>query len=189
MADVQLQAKEALKTLLTSDDKVIAMLYEKHQDFNQEYFEGELSFPLISFEKMNTKTLATYTAGKNRLRLENHIRFNIELINLNEDQEEAICEVLKHEMIHQWQDECLYTGEKKPKNWHNKDFKAKAEELGVLVQGTNCPIKMPEGNVKNHSYRYVCGCRDEQNKTLVIRTPFPLEAKCKRCGEEFKIFE
>ena len=41
--------------------------------------------------------------------LTNHIRFNRDFIALNT--EERILETLRHEMIHQWQDEVYYEGE------------------------------------------------------------------------------
>jgi hypothetical protein len=51
-----------------------------------------------------------------------------------------ITNTLKHEMIHQWQHEVLYApphGKKPPKGWHNKDFKAKAEVIGIPCVGRN----------------------------------------------------
>src|SRR5690606_28696919 len=91
------------------ENDFLAFLYKKWEEYNAQYFFGELSYPLITFEKMYNRTLGNYTYGEDSLGIKNHIRFNRNFISLNT--EERILETLRHEMIHQWQDEILYIGD------------------------------------------------------------------------------
>lgn len=118
----------------------IAELLKLHAEYNAKYFEGKLSVPLITIEKLPSRTLADYNPGKNNLELSYHIRFSLAFCALcwNEKYMEHLTNTLKHEMVHQWQHEVLYKDrDEKPKNWHNKDFKKKALELGIPVVGRN----------------------------------------------------
>jgi hypothetical protein len=45
-------------------------------EFNAQYFEGKLSIPLITIERLVMRTLADYNHGFNNLQLQYHIRFN-----------------------------------------------------------------------------------------------------------------
>lgn len=99
MIDWQTEAKTSLKNLLVTEDAVISFLCQNHDEFNRQHFEGKLSVPLITIEKLNNKTLGCYNARKNQLYLKNHIKFNTNFIKLNT--EERIIETLLHEMIHQ----------------------------------------------------------------------------------------
>lgn len=173
-------AKIALKNLLTSEEGILGFLYSYHEKFNRINFIGKLSVPLITIERLNNKTLGCYLLGKNRLHITNHIQFNQDFIELNS--KERILETLKHEMIHQWQDEVLYhpNGQKKrPKCWHNLDFIKKAKEIGIAYPGT--PAEMPESKGKQ-SNKYVCGCRNDKGKPLALRVAWELDAVCNVCG-------
>jgi hypothetical protein len=117
----------------------IAELHKLAEEYNVAYFDSKLSVPLITIEKLVMRTLASYNHGLNNLELKYHIRFNEVFCALcwNERYMDHITNTLKHEMIHQWQHEVLYVEKKAPKGWHNKDFKAKAAEIGIPCVGRN----------------------------------------------------
>lgn len=208
--------KKALKALLTKDkdsdrlSKRLAMLYDAWEAYNSEYFYGELSHPLITIEKMNNKTLANYTHGEDQMGITNHIRFNINFVALNT--EERVLETLRHEMIHQWQDEVLYQekgtkprnitymavnedGElveitikqkKRPKDWHNKDFKDFAKVVGIPAKGDKCYGNlaiMPEP--KSYNRKFTCGCYASNGYPLTVWSTRAIFATCKVCGKDY----
>ena len=207
----QEEVKKALKVLLTKQNDIIAMLYQKHDEYNKKYFKGQLSVPVITIDKLNNRTLGNYTEGKDSLSLENHIRFNRNFIALNSM--ERILETLKHEMIHQWQDEVLYAPKdsdvlkpievaqlddsgnivfvkarqkKRPKNWHNKDFKEMAKVLDIPALGSGCygnPAKMPEP--KSYNRKFVCRCVASNGYPVTIWSTREIHAKCLTCGSAF----
>lgn len=191
----QNEVKKALKVLLSKQNDVLAVLYQKHEAYNEEYFGGRLSVPLLTIDKMSNKTLGNYTYGSDSTGLENHIRMNINFIALNT--ETRILETLKHEMIHQWQDEVLYEkknkdgsyhhcGEKRPKEWHNKDFKEKAQQVDIPALGKRCygnPAHMPEA--KSYNRKFACGCIATNGHPLTIWSTRAVKAICEVCGERF----
>ena len=207
----QEEVKKALKALLTTQNDMIALLYRKHDEFNKEFFNGELSIPLITIERLDNRTLGNYTYGENNIPVKNHIRFNRNFIALNT--EERILETLKHEMIHQWQDEILYapkgseelktirmarrdeTGnityaeakqKKRPKEWHNKDFKEMAAVVGIPAIGAKCygnPAKMPEP--KSYNRKFTCGCVASNGYPVTIWSTRVIHAQCMVCGRPF----
>lgn len=187
------ELKKALKVLLTQQNDVLASLYEKHAEYNKEFFEGKLSLPIITIEKMNNRTLGNYTYAGHTLKLENHIKLNVNFVALNPM--ERVLETLKHEMIHQWQDEVLYAkpgeepkeGQKKfPKERHNKDFKDMAEKVGIRADGTKCtgnPANMPEP--KSYNRKFICGCEASNGYPLTIWSTREVHAECTMCGNMF----
>lgn len=203
----QEQVKEALRILLTRKSEITANLYEKHTEYNGCHFCSELSTPIITIDKLNNKTLANYTEGKDGMELEHHIRFNHNFIALNEP--ERIYETLIHEMIHQWQDEVLYAPDnathmkkikmpqrdedgkivyvegfqkKRPKEWHNKDFKDMAAICGIPAKGTKCfgsPSNMPVP--QSYNRKYMCGCVADNGYPVSIWSTQEIKAICQRC--------
>jgi hypothetical protein len=103
------EVKKALRLLTTRENSYLGFLYEKWEEYNDLYFFGQLNQPLITIDKMNNKTLGSHTRGQNDMGITNHIRLNRNFIALNED--ERILETLRHEMIHQWQEDVLYMKE------------------------------------------------------------------------------
>ena len=194
--------KKALKVLITKEESIVGMLYEKHAEYNKKFFGDLLSLPIITIERMSNKKLGTYTIDGHALKLKNHIKFNPNFIALNT--EERILETLRHEMIHQLQDEILYTedenevgkeveiGEylatkrKKPKEWHNKDFRDWAEVVGIPAIGKNCvgnPAIMPEP--KSYNRKFICGCVASNGFPVTVWSTREIDATCNACGEEF----
>lgn len=212
----QEQVKKALKVLLMRKNDVLAMLYNKFDEYNKQYFNGALSTPLITVDQLNNRTLANYThAGHDRTGLDNHIRFNQNFIALNEDT--RILETLRHEMVHQWQDEVLYaaTGstnlkkvklaqknaegeiewvesfqKKRPREWHNNDFRGKAAMCDFPANGAKCtgnPANMPEP--KSYNRKFLCGCVASNGYPLTIYSTRPIDATCNACGNKFEEVE
>jgi predicted SprT family Zn-dependent metalloprotease len=191
----QTEVKKALKALLSNKSGILATLYLKHDEYNQEFFYGRLSVPLITIDKLSSKTLGSYTEGTDNTGLENHIRFNQNFIALNT--ETRILETLRHEMVHQYQDEVLYekkdkdgnvirSGAKRPREWHNKDFKEWAEKVGIPCigrHGGGNPAKMPEAKSYNRKFR--CGCMATNGYPLTIWSTRPVHAVCQVCGKPF----
>jgi hypothetical protein len=207
-------AKQALKRLLTEKSAVIAELYEKHAEYNKKYFAGQLSVPVITIEKMSNRTLGNYQP-EDASGLKNHIRFNENFIalQLEDDNMERILETLKHEMIHQWQDEVLYAprGEeptrmvtilqrdddgnigyvevlqkRRPKEWHNKDFRDMAACVGIPAKGAKCygnPARMPEA--KSYNRKFTCGCVASNGYPVTIWSTRPINATCNICKNRF----
>jgi hypothetical protein len=181
----QTELKQALKGLLTAKEQLLSELYKKHEEYNETFFESKLSIPLITIDKLSNKTLADYREGRNNMEIENHIRFNANFVALNPIK--RILETLKHEMIHQWQDEVAYKGlDNRPKNWHNALFRNKAEELGIPANGKKCtgnPSKMPEPKSYNKKFR--CGCIASNGAPVTIWSTRAINATCNICGLEY----
>jgi predicted SprT family Zn-dependent metalloprotease len=211
----QTTLKKALKELMTNNESkrsgILEELYEKHDEYNQEFFFGELSFPLITFDKLDNRTLGSYTHGGDAMGIENHIRFNINFIALNPM--ERVLETLRHEMIHQWQDEVLYypKGAKPktirikmvdekgniqememeqkrfPAERHNKDFKEMAKVVGIKAEGDKCygnPANMPEP--KSYNRKYQCSCIASNGYRVTVWSTREIHAVCQICGKPYK---
>jgi hypothetical protein len=203
----QNEVKQALKQLLTTSNVKIALYYEKFDEYNNEFFDGELSTPVITIDKLNNRTLGNYTIGQDRMALTHHIRFNQNFVALNT--EERILETLRHEMIHQWQDEILYTAKgaegaksmklpslsetgelvfaeaaqkKRPKEWHNADFKLMAKWVNIPAIGAKCYgnyAKMPEP--KSYNRKFSCLCVASNMYPMTIYSTRPVDATCNIC--------
>jgi hypothetical protein len=211
------QLKEALKSLLVEKDNIMKLLYAKHEEYNQEFFQGELSIPLITIERMDNRTLGNYTYSGNNIPIDNHIRFNMNFIALNTpphtETADRVLETLKHEMIHQWQDQVLYyrdgqeprtiklatrTSEdevtyteieqkKFPRERHNKDFKDMADVVGIPARGSKCygnPANMPTPKSYNRKFR--CACEGSNGHGVTIWSTREIIAECQVCGEMFE---
>lgn len=219
------EVKKALKALVTRENETLSFLYDMHAEYNAKYFYGQLSHPFITIEKLSNKTLGNYTHGEDAMGITNHIRFNRNFIALNEM--ERILETLRHEMIHQWQDEVLYMAEgvaahkvkmpvgfgkfldknepaklkwakdgtpvgemvdqiKRPKEWHNRDFKEYAVVVDIPAKGDKCYgniANMPIG--KSYNRKFSCQCLASNNSFLTIWSTRPVHAVCEDCGEPF----
>jgi predicted SprT family Zn-dependent metalloprotease len=191
------RVKEALRTLLSRKNKFIAMLYEKHAEYNETFFEGALSTPVITIDKMDNRTLGNYTYEGDPMAVDQHIKFNQNFVALNEDG--RIFETLRHEMIHQWQDEVAYAKRgakdeelkmtkipkidpeskaivfeselqrRRPKETHNNEFRLYAAIVNIPANGPNCT-----GNPANmpepqsYNHKFACGCRATNKYPITI---------------------
>jgi hypothetical protein len=84
--------------------------------------------PVISFDRMRHETLAAYTLARNPQGLLYEITFNT--MHLGRAQWETL-ETLLHEMVHLWQQNFGQHAVKPPKVYHNAEFVAKCESLGL----------------------------------------------------------
>lgn len=189
------EVKKALKSLLSKKDAILALLYSTHEKYNQEYFQGRLSMPLITIEKLSNRTLGNYMSSTDTTGLENHITLNRNFVALNT--ETRVLEALKHEMIHQYQDQVIYEkhdksgkliheGEKRPKDWHNKDFKDLASKVGILANGRKgygSPVKMPEP--KSYNRKFICGCIASNGYPMTIWSTREVKAVCSICTKPY----
>jgi predicted SprT family Zn-dependent metalloprotease len=145
---------------------------------------------------MSNKTLGKYNSGHDTIGLTNHIYFNRNFIALNTGT--RILETLRHEMIHQYQDEVMYEktdnegklihgGQKRPKDWHNGDFRDFAKKVDIPAIGKHCtgsPANMPEAKSYNRKFR--CGCMASNGHPLTIWSTREVDAVCNVCGEPFE---
>ena len=191
----QAEVKQALKSLQTRQNDIMAVLYKAHDEYNSKYFQGRLSMPLITVEKLSHKTLGRYLASADSAGLENHIVFNRNFVALNT--ETRLLEELKHEMIHQYQDEVTYekhdksgkllhAGEKRPKDWHNKDFKELSLNVGIVASGRKgygSPAKMPEP--KSYNRKFICKCIASNGYPMTIWSTREVKAMCLVCNSTF----
>lgn len=208
------RVKEALRVLLSTKNTYIAMLYEKHAQYNSEFFEGALSTPVITIDKMDNRTLANYTYEGDPMAVDQHIKFNINFIALNEDW--RILETLRHEMIHQWQDEVAYgkrdatdnelkmtklpkidvetkaivfedvLQRRRPKETHNNDFRLYAAIVGIPAEGPNCTGN-PANMPEPQSYnrKFVCLCMASNKYRMTIYSTREVDATCNVCGTKY----
>lgn len=207
----QEEIKKALRLLLERESELLAMLYGAFDEYNKTYFNGALSIPLITVEKLSARTLGNYTYGKNNIPVKNHIRMNRDFVALNTM--ERVLETLRHEMIHQWQDEVIYAPEgkapsgtfqqamldeegnviyieaaqkKRPKEWHNTDFKDMAKVVGIPANGPKCtgnPAKMRD--TKSYNRKFTCKCPTSNNYPVTIWSTREIHAVCSDCGQPF----
>lgn len=102
-------------------------LYRWADIFNQEFFNGKLPQPVISFEKTRINVLGHFSFGRN----DQGLKFNINLNKKRLGRSEAdLLETLAHEMVHLFQ--CI-DGKSGKGKYHNKAFVEKASSIGLQV--------------------------------------------------------
>lgn len=175
-------------------------LYNFFEIFNQEFFEGRLPTPVVSFRHDRVTRLGSYYTGRNEFAVKDQINLNSQ--HLERPKYQALATLL-HEMIHEWQD---YSGKHSSGYYHNKQFQTKSRELGIpcnakgQTTGITDPfvevcrrygIEVSEQAIKEFKpiersrgtsklRKYSCGCTNIWAATRV-------HAMCKLCGGEFKI--
>lgn len=177
-------------------------LYRFFGIFNEVFFHGALTTPILSLEGARITNLGTYRLGRNGFGAQNHININSHHLN------RPILEVLStllHEMIHQWQHEMTGNWGKPP--YHNVAFRQKARALGIpsdayghqLAMGDPflavcqangievdpTTIEPSEGRQRvaargeSKLKKWSCGCTN-------VRVAIPdFEAMCLKCGRKF----
>jgi hypothetical protein len=105
------------------------LLYDWVDRFNVEFFENALKTPVISFERTRRNSFGHFVFERNAFGLKWNINFNSRYAD--RDLVDSLSTLL-HEMVHQYMQEF---GRKKPRgsksNYHNKEFRLKAEEMGI----------------------------------------------------------
>ena len=89
-------------------------LYQFFDIFNETFFDGMLSAPIISLDGARITNLGTYRIGRNGFGAKNQIHLNRK--HLNRSMIEVLATLL-HEMIHQWQHDITGNCGKPP--YHN----------------------------------------------------------------------
>ena len=160
----------------------------------------------MSFEKTKVKTLGHYVPGRNSIGVRENICIN--LVHLDRPVWDILATLL-HELCHSWQ--AAYG---KPSNswFHNKEFREKMLEIGIVVNGKGCHLgiqdpfvlilkkhgmkvngkKSPDGFIKippkakpkgkSKLKKWTCGCTN-------VRVAVKLEATCDICGNKFELAE
>jgi len=170
--------------------------------FNFE-FKLEISQPVIAIDKLRSRTLAQYRRGRSGL----GTRFSI-CLNATHLPGEHLYRILRwllHELIHQWQEE---HGKLCSPPYHNKQFRQKATECGLLTDARgadlghtevfsavvakhsawpNIPVaEASENQVRKHGgsgsklKKWSCGCTN-------VRCAVQLDATCNRCQKKFTL--
>lgn len=88
----------------------------------------DLPSPVIAFERMNRKILASYTLGKNSVGLDDQITFNIRHLHYPRY---SLLETLCHEQVHLWQQRDGEHPYISGNNTHNAEFCLKCEKIGL----------------------------------------------------------
>ena len=183
------------------------VLYWWTDIFNMEFFkEQPVPVPALSFEKTKVGTLGHYVLGRNAFGIRENISIN--MVHLDRPVWDILATLL-HEMCHSWQ--AAY-GKPSHSWFHNKEFRQKMLEMGIVVNGKGCHLgvqdpfvfilkkhgvkvsgkQSPDGIIKippkakpkgtSKLKKWTCGCTN-------VRAAVALEATCDTCGNKFELVE
>ena len=183
------------------------VLYWWTDVFNMEFFKGQpVPVPAISFGKSKVGSLGHYVIGRNSFGVKENI--NINRVHLDRPMWDILA-TLVHEMCHSWQ--AAY-GEPSNSWFHNKEFREKMLEIGIVVNSKGCHLgvqdpfvfilkkhrvkvngkQSPDGFIKippkpkpkgkSKLKKWTCGCTN-------VRAAVKLEATCDICGNKFDLVE
>jgi len=159
-----------------------AYLLNLYDDLNHEYFDGILPACQISWSRQLTRTAGNIDVRRQRIKLSvpllleafhsdslfgsEHIVCGV----LCTDADEALREILKHEMIHLWLHvKCLPCG-------HTAEFRAKAKSIGQPRTRHNIALPPPTSG-----WIYSCGlCGDSFTRRRRYGKPVACAKCCKR---------
>jgi hypothetical protein len=176
--------------------------------FNIAFFKVQpVPVPAISFEKTRVTNLGRFVAGRNAFDIKDTINLNSE--HLNRPLWDILATLL-HEMTHSWQ--AMYG--KPSKSWfHNKEFRLKMMELGIISDTKGYHIGIGDPFVfllKKHGIVFNGEMKSQSDKILKIPPRAKpkgqsklkkwscectnirvavkeFEAKCLRCGSLFEL--
>jgi len=189
-------------------NKLAKDLYLWTDIFNSAFFkDNPVPVPAISFEKSKVSTLGHYVIGRNGFGVRENI--NINRVHLGRPMWDILATLL-HEMVHSWQDRYGNPS----KSWfHNREFRLKMAEIGILVNEKGCHVAVgdpfvavlkehgvtvsgeqnPDGMIKfppkvkpkgkSKLKKWTCGCQNAR----VGKAMF--EATCDICGSKFELAE
>ncbi len=158
------------------------------------------SYPVLKFAPLRN-AYATYGCLRGELGTRDNITFNISAL---ERDPALILRTLCHELLHLWQH---YHGTPSRSKYHNKEFRDKASECGLIVDPKGCtnghtevftetlarygihlePLVEPlaievrlygSGKREQKLKKYSCGCTN-------VRCAVDLRATCNKCGQPF----
>lgn len=192
-------------SISTSDWPHQKLATELHQwaDRFVKRFDLNIPTPAIAIDVARKQALATYLAGRDGYGVAHKITFN--LYHLNRPLYQAL-RTLLHELLHEWQ--YIHGTPAKPPH-HNKEFRDKAKELGLIIDEDGRTTHEPgafTGMMDEHRVKFdphgpplidpklipkkkpsplrkwVCGC--PVNVRVAIAD---FKATCDICKEHFKL--
>lgn len=161
-----------------------------YEFFNKELFSGTLPFCLITMQRKG-KARGYFCPERFESRnaegvLVHEIAMNPSLFKDRDDRD--ILSTLLHEMIHLWQEE---NGEAPRRNYHNKQWARKMEELGLIPSNTGEPGGRKTGQSMSHyineSGKYASIIKEFLNGSEKIQYQDKPEIVIKRAKKKNKI--
>lgn len=123
--------------LTESPNRQYATIEEAHAFFNERLFDGKLPTPIITLRNA-PRTLGWFHAANFQHRVSgqavDEICLCANFFSFRDDK--AILSTLLHEMVHQWQE---HHGTPPRKCYHDREWSAKMEEVGLMPSDTGEP--------------------------------------------------
>lgn len=180
--------------------KTLNELYRIFDILNKDYFNSDLEQPIITIQKRKANNLGHFTLSKiwkNKDTEDAKYEININPINLDRPINEIIC-TLQHEMVHYWNK--INDIRDANNNVHNKKFKVKAEECGLIVTKskqygwghTECSeafIEYIESNIEPNesAFEYYMNLKvEDDGEPKKVRAKKTFKYNCPTCGLEVK---
>jgi hypothetical protein len=202
---VKCYGSEAINTTLREHEENIedwkyqALAKELYRwiDLFDKEFKLQLYLPVIVLEETRVNSFATYRLSRSGFGTHYTITINTNYIDRPFHH---VLRTLLHEQIHQWQE--LYGRLPSRINYHNKQYRQKAKECGIIVDsaghtlghteifsrilskyGINVPkieeVSKDERKCgKSKLKKWICGCTN-------IWCAVDLHAQCLKCGNNF----
>lgn len=172
-------------------------------------FKLEINTPAIKVDYLSHSTYGHYRSGRNGFGLRDEIA--IDQCRVENDEYWEVLGTLLHEMLHAEQE---LVGRPGKRNYHNKAFQKRALEFGLIVDsrgytqytpapspffnvlqkyGAQSPSEIPESTIeiptpsKSKLKLWMCECQPRPVRVRVAIRDF--QAKCLKCGAEFKLSE
>jgi hypothetical protein len=104
-------------------------------------FKLEIPAPALMVAPLSTRCLGHFRPGRNGFGLRNEIA--IDALHVRTSEYWEVIGTLVHELLHSWQQE--HGTPPKPSSWnyHNREFRRKAESLGLVVDRYGCQHYAP----------------------------------------------
>ena len=172
--------------------------------FNENFFQGRLKNPVISFERTRSDTLGHFALDRNAFGLKWNTNINCLYVDLPLVDTLA---TLLHEMTHQWQQEFGKKGTKRrTSSYHNVEFRDMTKSMGIPSNESGATLSYQNPFLlllKNHGVdiyqksfseempviskrpgksklkKWHCGCT---NVRVAISD---FQAQCLKCGNRF----
>ena len=167
-------------------------------------FNLQTTTPAIKMEDLRNGTLGRHRSGRSSLGLRHEITISRD--HLENDEYWQVLGTLLHELLHAEQEDAGKPGRR---NYHNRQFRERAREFGLLADERGCQqyahpptpfldlldkygvkrpalpptITMPSTH-KSKLQPWICGCRPRPiHIQVAIRD---LRARCLKCGQRFQ---
>jgi hypothetical protein len=168
-------------------------------------FKLQTTTPVIMIETLRSDTLGHHRSGRNGLGLRHEIAISRD--HLEKHEYWQVLGTLLHELLHAEQEDLDQSGRR---NYHNKHFRERARQFGLIVDERGCQqyapaptpfldllnkygVKTPElpplmaamsSASRSKSKPWICGC---QPRPIHIQVAIDdLRARCLKCGQMFQ---